>query len=93
MRVLQAAEAAAAATSTAAAMQQQQTQQAMTGYGQPETITSQQDDGVGISSLDSRLAQGRNRRTTGQQAAVGGGRAANNDDWGEEPLGEDLLPM
>lgn len=68
-------------------------QLAATGYGQPESLSGQQGEGGGISSLDSRLAKGRNRRTTGQQAAVGGGRAANNDDWGEEPLGEDLLPM
>jgi hypothetical protein len=46
--------------------------------------------GGGISSLDSRLAK--NRRPTAQDAPAAAGKAA-ADDWGAEPLGEDLLPM
>uniref|UniRef100_A0A383VFE7 Uncharacterized protein n=1 Tax=Tetradesmus obliquus TaxID=3088 RepID=A0A383VFE7_TETOB len=83
--------AAAAATSSAAAMQQQSGDNA---DFQQTTLDTQAAAGTaagsGISSLDSRLAK--NRRPTGQDGPAGAGKAA-ADDWGAEPLGEDLLPM
>ncbi|KAF8060003.1 Ift88 [Scenedesmus sp. PABB004] len=76
------AEAAAAAAAAASAG---------ASAGAPGHARGEADDrdgGGGIGSLDSHLAA-RNRRPTAGQAA----QPAGGDDWGEEPLGEDLLPM
>jgi hypothetical protein len=87
----QAVAAAAAATSSVAAMQQQSKDlgefQRSPADAQAAAITAASS---GISSLDSRLAK--NRRPTGQEGLAAAGKAA-ADDWGAEPLGEDLLPM
>lgn len=88
---VQAVAAAAAATNTAAAMQQQSGDNADFQRSPLDTqAAAGAAAGGGISSLDSRLAK--NRRPTGQDGPAGAGKAA-ADDWGAEPLGEDLLPM
>jgi len=95
---LQATEAAAAAAS--AEQQQQQQQQGHSGQGQQQQSTgsaSASDSGQGayaggnVINLDSHLAA-KAARPTG---AAGAGRKTTGavDDWGEEPLGDDLLPM
>jgi hypothetical protein len=87
--VSQAVAAAAAATSNAAAMQQQSGD--LGDYQQsPADTQAAVVGGGGIGSLDSRLAK--NRRPTAQDGPAAAGKGA-ADDWGAEPLGEDLLPM
>eukprot|EP00879_Flechtneria_rotunda_P032495 GHRR01035711.1.p1 GENE.GHRR01035711.1~~GHRR01035711.1.p1 ORF type:complete len:475 (+),score=194.93 GHRR01035711.1:1885-3309(+) len=99
LRRAERAEAAeAAATSAAATMQQQQTATGNQAYGATAaggagTAAAPVDlyaAGNGT-SLDSHLAA-RSRRPTAQQEAVNSGNKG-GDEWGEEPLGEDLLPM
>jgi len=89
----QAAQAAAAATNTAT--QQQQTVAGdSTGFTKDSSIPSTQGIYEG-SSLDSHLAARSKRPTVPQPAAAGATavEALREDGWGEEPLGEDLLPM
>jgi hypothetical protein len=89
---LQAAEAAAAAVAGAGDQQagdgslEEQRQQSDGGSGAPHDPYA----GNHIISLNSHLAA-RARRPGRAAGGGGGGRLA--DDWGEEPLGDDLLPM
>lgn len=94
---MQVAEAAAVATSSAAAMQQAAAG-TTSGYAaadsQANALAQGPISGVDAGSLESHLAA-RNRRATGNREAAAAGKAGagGGDDWGEEPLGEDLLPM
>jgi high-affinity Fe2+/Pb2+ permease len=93
----------AAAEGAMATQQQQQEQQqdeAMTGVGQQQmgSYVSMQPPDDGLSSLEGHLAarQGRRQVVSGKSmpAAVAAGQTTGgNDDWGDEQLGEDLLPM
>lgn len=92
--LLQATEAAAAAASA-----EQQQQQGAGGQPQQQQQRSGtgSDPGQGgaaygnVINLDSHLAAKAGRPTGGPAGARKGGAA--DDDWGEEPLGDDLLPM
>jgi hypothetical protein len=90
----QATEAAAAAAAAEAAQapggsQQQQRSGTGSDPGQAQYAAAAAQN---VINLDSHLAA-KAGRPTGGAPAVGRKAAGADDDWGEEPLGDDLLPM
>lgn len=87
---MQATEAAAAAANA----EQQQQQQQASGVQQQQWSDTGLDPGQAqyaagnMINLDSHLAAKAGRPTAGA-----GRKAGQEEDWGEEPLGDDLLPM